>query len=241
MCEHLRRVAVVAVMFGVLVVGSGCTFFCAKGYGPRSREHYAALLPSAPVEQVQQWEKEALTARDVNVDDPGYKRLSKINRMRFDDSVNGYTNYGRWGPLWAVLAGPRRVSHFEDPIGYDREKRRALVTRGEGWHVLAPFLLSRGQTRQYDAKTGQCVGSERWFSGAGSGIGWCECVAPVDAPLGVLMASRESRDVATDINSLEYNHGSAFWLVSGAFACGTKNGRAYLQLAWIPIPLWSVD
>ena len=48
-------------------------------------------------------------------------------------------------------------------------------------------------------------------------------------------------DVPGDLDGVPYCHERGLALGWGMFAFGKKDRRAYLQIAWVPIPLWRVS
>jgi hypothetical protein len=51
----------------------------------------------------------------------------------------------------------------------------------------------------------------------------------------------ESLNSTIPLKALKYDRMNSFILGTGLLAWGSKNGRAYFQILWIPIPLWSVE
>ncbi|MFA7370150.1 MAG: hypothetical protein WC334_10935, partial [Kiritimatiellales bacterium] len=46
---------------------------------------------------------------------------------------------------------------------------------------------------------------------------------------------------STSLNRLKYNRLTSCYFLCGLLAFGQKNDRVYLQLAWIPVSLWSLE
>ena len=47
-------------------------------------------------------------------------------------------------------------------------------------------------------------------------------------------------DTSRTLKEIKYDRMTASGLAFGALAFGTKNGRTYLQILWVPVPLWSL-
>ena len=88
------------------------------------------------------------------------------------------------------------------------------------WGYLGGWSHSRAT---YDSETGEGIRQNHFSS--------------IFVPF-LISVHHSYEPIETDSNL--YEEKSAFVIAFGALAFGQKNGRAYIQLAWIPIPLWSI-
>lgn len=217
---------------GFLVMFSGCLMTpLVNGNGPLPFEQISDTLPAARQEQIAQWESDVRKNGKL----PVYisKELAKGGFalaapylpnhdlvVEPKDSALRLIWGGKrdWSELWiARTPTARTVLH------HDMERR-----------VLMPFGPSYHWAAAYDAETGQTLAYKTSVSCLLNLIFYARITAPVDEVPPLL----DRREPLSDVKC---THRRAFCLGYGLVAGGVVNGRAYAQLLFFPIPLWSTN
>jgi hypothetical protein len=251
----LKQLFKTVCLLGLLLAGSGCcNFYRLKGNGSRPKDEWAAYLPSATAQQLTQIRVEAATS-DVTIqfdrgDYGGYK--VKLHR-EFD---------------WIIPAGPYHERSFWMPE--PKRGGRSLCMELDCWGTeILPFmvgLFTVGSAVVYDYPRGDCIAYQRFVrAGIIPLVAYESSVLPVAgeklipggpnvmAPGSLCRFSTSLEGIkleqmgncyfwpSTPLNRQKYDRLTAYYFLCGLLAFGQKNERAYLQLAWIPIPLWSLN
>ena len=206
-----------------LTLLTGCTFCCLQGNGPTSRANLSSYLQPADAQQVEQWKREVNSLKF-----PWGPRSQKISYGPF----SGYTSHVGQTLNWHILAGPSHQRFLYEP---SNTEERTVVSTTDVWGILFP-LYSNWNSAFYDSPTGECL-STGHMTTLTLFIVYGSATAP--AGKGKDM-SPEYLVRKTDLREIKYDRMSGCCLAFGALAWGQKNDRAYFQLAWIPIPLWSL-
>jgi hypothetical protein len=230
-----RRLAVVLLVLIVASGSTGCTFYLLPGGGPAPRSAYADHLTGGSPAQAAELKSDALASH-------GFLGMGPMTIPGSGDLAGWALHCSRTFE-WPILVGPIRTWWHLDP----GPAGRAVVGHARAWGLLAPVLLLGGSERSYDADTGLAVAREDMVIAA-CGLFVCHrATSPARQALVFRDLARRKvgpfavPDVRGDLSAVPYDHASALALGWGAFAVGTRNHRAYLQLAWIPIPLWRVS
>lgn len=217
-----------ALLAGLALGPAGCTFAFLEGNGPAGREACAARLPAASQEELAAWKADA------------FRRHWLLGTRSRVEAV-GYTVHSGASFPWTALAGRANESTFVEPAPEHREELRSVVWRADGCGVLG-ILATSVWSRWYEYPSGECFMSSRWtFLGGpllvfGSDVDAVPSEAPAEGK--PKPPDWTSRRLA--LKDLKYNTTTFACLGLGLLACGSRNGRAYAQLLWVPVPLWSV-
>jgi len=227
MVSKYGKIRKVILMLLVVLMVEGCTFYFLKGNGPKLRAMYTKYLPDESIEQVDRWKEESFKPYLFfgSLSPKGYGPLS-------DYIIHYYPT-----PFFPILAGPDRKVMFCEPNEANKEVKRPLVKHDNGWGFLFPLFYT-AKSFSYDCNTGECLSAER-----------VTCVTAVmffhsfTKPTGgvIWFLPSDAFDNSKEVRDLQYDRMTSWSLGWGALATGTKTGRAYLQIVWIPIPLWSID
>jgi hypothetical protein len=231
-----RHLSVAVLVVSLMLSACGCTFYLLPGEGPVPRSAYADRLVGISPAQAAQLQSEAQSSHGFIGELP--------MAIRGTEDLEGAVLHQSKTFEWPILAGPFGRWWYLDPGAAGGSAGRALVGHDWGWGVLAPVLVGWGHERAYDQETGLCVASED-IAVAALGLAvfhratsparkWLVFRDPARPALGPAVAP----DVRGGPGGVEYRHAQALALGWGFFALGTKDQRAYVQIAWIPIPLW---
>jgi hypothetical protein len=207
-----------------LMLLTGCTFCRLQGTGPVGRENYSSYLQPASTQQMEEYKKEVDSLKF-----PWGPRTMKVRYGPF----TGYTQHIGQTLNWHYLAGPSRVRTLYEPAD---ETKRAVLETFENWGISFP-LFSLMNVSFYDAQTGECISRSK-ATILTTFIVYASATSPTGKGGDV---SPESLEKKIAIDTVKYDHMSGWCLAWGVLAWGQKNNRAYFQIAWIPIPLWSWD
>ncbi len=212
----MRSMAFVA--FALLFL-NGCTFYCLDGNGPRSKKEFQNVLRNISPAVIEKLKYDAQNGGT-------FGNLTFTGR----GEVKGYTVHGPWNLWWPALIGPYDTAMYYEPLSEWRDDKRELVADSETFGMLLGQITLGGETH-YDVETGQALAVEKFFFFTPLII-YHSSTTPRD---GVVLPLHPKEAIPED---LKYNQQSALCIGSGVLAAGVKNGRAYMQIAWIPIPLW---
>jgi len=231
----LRRIALQLLALAPLALSAGCSFYGLKGNGPAPREKCTALLKDEP-KLVEEWKQQAFK--------PSMMFLGSGTvhvRKPFWGPLKGYTEHRWLTPNWAILAGPHEQCSFLEPPEAEKQSKRSVVHRYAGWGILFP-LFARFSEASYDYPSGDTL----WLTRDTIVTAFLYRHNVTVQPAGVSWAgvkkglSLECLDRSKPLKDMKYDRMSSTCIALGLVAWGTKNGRAYVQFAWIPIPLGNV-
>ncbi len=224
----IQRVAGALLLAAVAWALPGCSFAYLDGNGPKAREVYAAELPSAAKAQLGAWKADAF-------------RRHWLLRTQSRVQAKGYTLHTGASFPWTGLAGCASESTFIHPSPETQAELRAVVSRAEGCGVLGIFA-SRVWSRWYDYPSGECIMASQWTWLGGPLLVFGSDTDPSseDKPQAAGARRPDWTSLRVPLKDLKYNRTTFVCLGLGLVAWGTRNGRAYAQLFWVPIPLWSV-
>ena len=243
----------VFILFLMLVCGC-CNFYQLKGNGSGTRSEWKSCLPDATTQQMDEIRVEAATSDVTLLFDRG--------------AYGGYTAklHRKFG--WKIPVGPYRERSFWLP---DKKKGgRSLCMTLDSWGItILPFfagMFMAGDAEVYDYPSGECLAYERFMrAGVIPLVAYESSLRPVTKgeliPGGPNMMSPDSlcwlttsldgvkQDKigscyswpSTSLSRVQYDRLTSYYFLCGLLAFGQKNDRAYMQLAWIPIPLWSLE
>jgi len=242
-------------LFALLLAGSGCcNFYQLEGNGSGTRAEWSAYLPDMTPRQMDQIRVEAETSDVTLLFDRG--------------AYGGYKTKLHKEFAWNIPFGPYRERSIWVP---DKKKGgRTLCSKLDCWGTtILPFmtgLFVAGHAGVYDYPKGDCLAYQRFMrAGIIPLVAYESSLVP--ATKGQLMPGcpntmapdslckietaldgvkqDQTGDCyswpATSLSRVEYDRLTSYYFLCGLFAFGQKNDRAYLQLAWIPISLWSLE
>lgn len=242
-------------LIALLLAGSGCcNFYQMEGNGPRTRSEMAEYLSDATAQQMDEIRVEAATSDLTLLFDRG--------------AYGGYRTKLHRAFAWGIPAGPYHERSFWLP-GKKRGGRSFCIKLDCWGTTLLPYmtgLFMAGDAAVYDYPRGECIAYQRFMRAGiipliayesslvpvikGEPIPGCPNVmAPgslcsISASLGGVKQD-EMGDCyfwpATSLSQLKYDRLTSYYFLCGLLAFGHKNDRAYMQLVWIPIPLWSLE
>ncbi len=243
MGQYILRTAVCKrKSFGILVVVlllsslfQGCSFYALDGGGSVShRQAIEWLQPD--VAEISQSDKDLVLALDFK----GMGRSGVLHGKRVEEGIpqdlfdlpvfeiegKGMRHYGGT-PLVGMHDNYLLIDAFDkDTSLYVHEKRF-----GPGYAIpfyFWPWWKSSMQT--FDLGSGRLVHDEVLV-----GLGVTSIVACYHRKMMAVDITQVDREDAV------YDYKNVFLLGSGLLGFGRVNNRRYLQLLWIPIPLWTVD
>jgi|GEM_PF-2905767 len=243
-------------LLALLLEGSGCcNFYQKKGNGPGTRAEWEAYLPVLTPRQMDQIRVEAETS-DVT--------------LSFDrGAYSGYKAKLSRGFAWKVPVGPYHERSFWAPD--KKKGGRSLCIKMDCWGTtILPFmtgLFMAGDAEVYDYSKGDCLAYERFMrAGIIPLVAYESSLMPVSEgqpmpgcpnvmfPESLCSISTSLDGVKQDemggcyfweppslLHRPKYDRLTSYYFLCGLFAFGQKNDRAYMQLAWIPIQLWSLE
>ncbi len=251
----MKQLFLPVCLLALLLTGGGCcNFYRLAGNGPRPRAEWADALSGATAKQMDKIRVEAATS-DITLlfdrgDYGGYK--VKLHREF----------------AWHVPAGPYHERSFWLPDS--KRGGRSMCMKMDCWGTdLLPYMVGvfvAGNAAVYDYPRGGCIAYQRFMrAGLIPLVVYESSLLPVTKELQIpggpnvmnpgslcgFSSSLEGLKLdrmgnyyfwpSTSLNRLKYDRLTAYYFLCGLLAFGQKNDRAYLQIAWIPIPLWSME
>ncbi|MCC5875175.1 MAG: hypothetical protein JJU11_03045 [Candidatus Sumerlaeia bacterium] len=123
----------------------------------------------------------------------------------------------------------------DEPARTIQYRDNVLLARGTG---IPSLIFGKSDYHIYDRETGEAYARMRSTSAILSLIYWGEVIKPTARalPLPDTMGP-----LSWEPDQYNYTKSSGTALIWGLLAAGQKNGRAYAQVLWIPIPLWATE
>jgi len=240
-------------LFLLLACGC-CNFGSLEGNGNRPKSAWKGHMPSLTSQQIDQIRLEA-EASDVT--------------LSFDrGAYGGYKAKLQRGFDWNFPAGPYRERSYWIP---DKKRGgRSLCVRMDCWGTtILPFMTGifmAGDAEVYDYPRGECLAYQRFMrAGIIPIVAYESSLMPVSGGRPMpgcpnVMSSDSLCRISTSLDGVKeaemgdcytwpssflqwprYERLTSYYFLCGLFAFGQKNERAYLQLAWMPIQLWSLE
>ncbi len=233
-------------LLAALSSGSGCTFWGLGGGGPLAKDAAYRYHGRAPgmLSAAQKASYDQLLL-------PGYWQgipqtlvtaagRSAMVRQRTSHDLAALPLLGYWTSRSAVVVG-------------EKDKEARLAGRRTGLAPAFPLAilgLVAWETWYHVDESDEVASREHYGVGPlGLVFGFCRAVQPAALPpqsasmvlCGPARAGRElAATVAGGTDGLRYSSRWAWHILGGALAWGRVNRRCYLQVVWIPLPLWSV-
>jgi hypothetical protein len=226
-----------------------CNFYSMDGNGSCPLAVWEDYLPVVTTQELDQIKSES-GASDVT--------------LLFDrGAYGGYKTKISRGFQWGIPAGPYRERSFWTP---DRTKAgRTLCMKLDSWGTtILPFMA--GNAEVYNYPRGECLAYQRFMRfGIIPLVAYESSLMPVVegelvpgcpnvmAPGSLCWFSVPLEGVKPDkmnqccfwptssLRQMKYDRLTSYYFLCGMLAFGQKNERAYMQIAWIPIPLWSME
>lgn len=242
-------------LLALLLAGGGCcNFYQLKGNGSATRSEWEAYLPETTAPQVEKIRIEA-EASDVT--------------LLFDRGpYGGYKTKLHREFVWHIPVGPYHERSFWNPDA--KKGGRSLCIKMDCWGTtILPFiagLFTAGDAEVYDYSRSECLAYERFFRAGiiplvayesslrpeadGTLIPGCpNTMAPESlCTIATSLAGVKQDEMgdcyswpSSSFSRIKYDRLTSYYFLCGLLAFGQKNDRAYLQLAWIPISLWSLE
>jgi hypothetical protein len=250
----MKPVFLSVFMLLLLLVCGCCNFASLEGNGSGTRREWEAYLPTSTPQQIEQIRIEAESS-DVTL---SFERGAYI----------GYKAKLHREFVWSVPVGPYRERSFWMPDA--KRGGRSLCVKTDCWGTtILPFLAGlfvAGDSEVYDYPRGDCLAYQRFMrAGIIPLVAYESSLMPVTkeqqmpgcpnvmAPDSLCRITTSLDGVkqdqmgvcyvwpSTSLNRIKYDRLTSYYFLCGLFAFGQKNDRAYMQLAWIPIPLWSLE
>jgi hypothetical protein len=254
--RSVKKVVLPMCLLAFLFAGSGCcNFYQLEGNGSRPKAEWAEYLPKADGQKMDEIRVDAATS-DVTIlfdrgDYGGYK-------------VKLHSEF-----KWGFPVGPYHERSFWLPDS--KRGGRSLCMELDGWGTeLLPYmvgLFTGGSSKVYDFPRGDCIAYQRFMrAGIIPLLAYESSVLPVItdgtltpggpnamSPSSLCEISTSLEGIrldqmgeyyfwpATSLNRQKYNRLTSYYFLCGLLAFGQKNERAYLQIAWFPIELWSLE
>jgi hypothetical protein len=241
------------ILWGVLFSGC-CNFASLEGNGARPKSVWEAYLPPAAPQQMDQIRVEAETS-DVTL---CFER----------GAYGGYKAKLHREFVWNIPFGPYHERSFWTPD--KKHTGRSLCITLDSWGTtILPFMTGifmAGDAKVYDYPGGDCLAHERFMRAGiipivayessvmpvtdGRPVPGCPNVMHSDSLCRITtglegVKQDEMGDCYTWSSSFlkrpEYDRLTAYYFLCGLLAFGQKNDRAYMQIAWFPIELWSLE
>lgn len=252
---NLYRLLPRPACFLLLLIGCGCCNFAAKeGNGACPRSAWEAYLPKAAPQQMEQIRVEA--------------ELSDVTLVFDRGAYSGYQAKVRRGFTWGVPIGPYQERSFWESD--KKHGGRSLCIKMDCWGTtLLPFMTGifmAGDAEVYDYSKGECLAYQRFMrAGIIPLVAYESSLMPVQEgrpmpgcpntmfPESLCRITTSLDGVKQDemggcyfwpasfLHRPRYDRFTAYYFLCGLLAFGQKNDRAYMQLAWIPIELWSLE
>lgn len=202
-----------------LSLTSGCTFGLLNGNGPQTRSSVASQLPTANASELAQWKEEVNSLPNKSTQAGAWKDY-------------GYTADVGSSYNWDALCGSGTARALLTPHG--TEKRTVLQTQ-DRWGFSRPLFWTL-DFKDVDTETGECLSRSKGTLLTPLFV-HMSAVTPVNPD----KKTPEYLYKNKNLDEVKYDKASGMCIGFGLLAWGQKNNRAYFQLAWIPIPLWSLD
>lgn len=206
-----RTLAQVALLSAAALTLGGCSYTLLEGNGLYSHGQVAEGFRTAFQSEMQEWENTARSA-----DPTGTSR--GVARVHRSGSTLGW--------LWI----DRRVEYHDAISGFNDH---VLVGRTPG---LAGIVYGESDVALYDVLSREQFASHSTRHALFGSLYWGEVVKPGETSFPLPWNMPPLRHDPPGYTYTRTNGASLLW---GVLAGGTKNGRAYGQILWIPIPLWS--
>jgi hypothetical protein len=252
----MKQVFLLVCLLVLLLTGSGCcNFHQLEGNGSGTLAEWEGYLPVETPQKMDQFRVEAETS-DVTLAFErgayaGYK--TKLHR-EFD---------------WKIPIGPYHERSFWQPD--KKRGGRSLCMTLDCWGTtILPFIAGMfvaGDAAVYDYPSGECLAYERFLrAGVIPLVAYESSLVPVTndelmpgcpnmmSPESLCWLTTSLDGVKQDemgncyfwsapslLNRPKYERLTSYYFLCGLFAFGQKNDRAYMQLAWFPIELWSLE
>lgn len=206
-----KTVACSTLLAAAPLILGGCSYTLLHGNGLYSHDQVAEGFRTAHRSEIQQWEN---TARSADPDG----RAHGVARVHRQDSTLGW--------LWL----DRRVEFHDAISGFNDH---ILVGRTPG---LAGIIYGESDVALYDVLGREQFASHSTRHALFGSLYWGEIVKPGETSFPLPWTMPPLRHDPSSYTYTRTNGVSVLW---GVLAGGTKNGRAYGQILWVPIPLWS--
>ncbi len=231
---------------GMLLTLSGCTFWHSNGGGPLLKDAAYAIYGRAPrvltsaekadydqLFQMAYWQGIPQTIATAS-------GQSTLARQRITHDFSALPVIGYWTSQNALLVG-------------EKDKQWHLVGKTTGFAPLFPLAVvafASWETWFHLDEADEAASREHLGLGPlGLVIGYSHAVTPATLPpeasniclCGPAAASRQlAATLAGGTDAIRYNSRSAWHVLGGLLAWGRVNQRRFVQLAWIPVPLWEI-
>jgi hypothetical protein len=238
----------------LLVCGGCCNFASLEGNGSCARQAWEAYLPVRSPEQAEQIRLAA--------------EQSDVQLLFERGAYSGYKAKVSRGFLWRIPLGPYRERSFW--YADKKRGVRSLCVKMDCWGTtILPFMTGifmAGDAEIYEYSNGDCLAYERFMrAGIIPLVAYESSVMPVAqgrpmpgcpsmmSPSSLCRISTSLDGVKQDemgecyvwsssfFDRSRYDRLTSYYFLCGLLAFGQKNDRAYMQLAWIPISLWSME
>ena len=226
-----------ALVFCLLAL-SGCSWHGVTGNGVRSYEQVKPCLPTADRAQLEQWEKKA--QQNEIQGQPERMRLAGAFFIgsRLEGPFRGYRIHlsHKTSALPLLWGGSTRWWDYWEPRS--GHGARPLVHRGLTRGFFYPVILARHWYEAHALRATRPIALKSRCNALLGLISYSHFVVPQGPRRSPADAGRIFYR-ATSPTDITFLHHRGFQLVYGLLGAADRNGRAYLQLLFFQIPLWS--
>ncbi len=217
----------------VLSCCSGCTFMAMSGGGPVSKREAYAIFGAEPERVTAAIEQEFGWTRD-----PGRRSELRERTVTRDGQlvrIKRFRERGWWHCFFGGIGAIRQSDIITSAQGARTTYMRAQMFV-PGYPLIYPYWQWREQAYLADESTEIARSSQYSLGLLGVLGGYVSAVCPYG--MWQPMVEDYSRPLGTAGGLSKYKATRGWYLVGGLLAGGRVNHRYYLQLLWIPIPLW---
>jgi len=221
---RIPLVAGLVVALPLTLALNGCTYLLRDGVDLYSRDQVADRFRTASAEELAEWRGRALEA-DPEGTVVGTQRVHLARNdygwAWVDDRVE--FRAGREVTLPATEEMPERTIKYRDNLLQSRQTGLPSILYGESEFTIHDLESGQPYARAWH----QTALLYLYYRGGKEKPRDDHWVAP-----------QKMGPLAWEIDQYNYTSTSGTALVWGLLAAGQKNGRAFAQVLWIPIPLW---
>jgi hypothetical protein len=244
----VRAAALVAGL--ALVAAGGCSFWGSDGGGALEKDTAYRLYGRAPMKVANDATNKRVMENSFAAVPWTAVQTQAIGAMAGQATFR-QSSYRHWGSALFFGWAPGESRILLDKGGDKTERLMSQSTSFLPGFPIAAFWIDLKDT-WYSLDRGEELATRCYYGAGPAGLlaGYTRCVQPADiakASGNLCLAGSESfgRDLTTVVaikgEEARYNSQWAWQILGGAFGWGRVNYQYFLQVAWLPIPLWRVQ